>query len=209
MKINYNFLQSVLELVKFSLCLHVAVSAVFGFVMATQSFSLEALLLGSCVLMLAWGCAALNNIQDKKYDACFTRTCKRVLVSKRLNIKFAFFIAISCITIGLSGLLFFFKGHNQGISPFLYGVFALICYNFLYTPLKKLTLFAIIPGTVSGMLPPLIGWTAAGALMMDQTIIIIMTVLGLWQMSHFFLILLKSDNTSAHNQYPDFNTIFS
>ena len=88
-------------------------------------------------------------------------------------------------------------------------VIALICYNLLYTPLKKQTLLAIIPGTISGMLPPLIGWTAAGAIVTDQTIIIIMIVLGLWQIPHFFLILLKSDNTPEQNRYPSFKKIFS
>jgi protoheme IX farnesyltransferase len=210
---NGNF-KSVSELIKFSLCLHVSVSAIFGYVMAQQSFSLQALLLGLFVLMLACGCAALNNIQDRKYDACFLRTCNRVLVSKKLKIRFAFFIAISGITVGLSGLLIFFQATEQGIDPFLYGIFALICYNFLYTPLKKHTLLAIIPGTMSGMLPPLIGWTAAGAPVMDQTIIMIMIVLGLWQIPHFFLMLLKSGDPSSdyvfkQSKYPNFKNIFS
>jgi protoheme IX farnesyltransferase len=202
---KHSLLKSVYELVKFSLCVHISVSAVFGFVMGQQNFSMQALLLGFFVLALAFGCAALNNIQDKEYDACFDRTCNRVLVSKKLSTKVAFFIAISGITIGLSGLLFFF----QGIYPFVSGVSALLCYNFLYTPLKKNTLLAIIPGTMSGMLPPLIGWTAAGALITDQTIILIMIVLGLWQIPHFFLILLKADNASDQNKYPNFKNIFS
>ena len=80
---NGNPTKSVLELVKFSLCLHISISAVFGFVMANQAFSIKALLLGLFVLVLAMGCAVLNNIQDKKYDANFKRTWNRVLVSKK------------------------------------------------------------------------------------------------------------------------------
>ncbi|MCP3898148.1 MAG: UbiA family prenyltransferase [Desulfobacteraceae bacterium] len=205
-----NVLKSLLELVKFSLCLHISISAIFGFVLSKQSFSMQALLLGFFVLFLALGCAALNNIQDKKYDACFSRTCNRALVSGKLKVRLAFIIATFNITIGLLGLLTFF----QGIFPFLYGILALISYNLLYTPLKKHTLFAIIPGTMSGMLPPLIGWTAAGGSFTDKTIVIIMIVLGLWQIPHFFLILLKSDykhldNKPEQNKYPNFKNIFS
>ena len=36
-----------------------------------------------------------------------------------------------------------------------------------------------------------------------------MIVLGLWQIPHFFLILLKSDNTLEQNRYPNFKKIFS
>ncbi len=79
----------------------------------------------------------------------------------------------------------------------------------LYTPLKKKTLLGIIPGTISGMLPPLIGWSAAGGYLFDSQIIIIMLVLGLWQIPHFFLILLKQQGTKPPNAYPSFKRIFS
>ena len=167
-------IKSLMELVKFFLSLFIALSAVFGFVLANNLFSLKAFFLGVFVLLLAWGCAALNNIQDKTYDACFLRTCKRVLPSQKLKTRTAFIIAVLGIVFGLLGLLLFFKG----FLAFVYGILALIFYNFLYTPLKKRTLLAIIPGAISGMLPPLIGWSAAGAQVLDLRIIIIMVIFG-------------------------------
>ena len=178
---------SLFELTKLPLCLLISFSAVFGFVMAKQNFPVQAFLLGFSVFLLAAGCAALNNIQDREYDAFFTRTQNRVLVKKRIKTSSAFLTAIFGITFGLLSLFFFFLN----IEPFLLGVSALICYNLLYTTLKKKSLFCILPGTMSGMLPPLIGWTAAGGSMTDQTVIIIMMIMGIWQVPHFFLILLK------------------
>lgn len=205
MKLNHFSFKSRFELIKFPLCLYIAVSSIFGFIVAKQYFSIQALFLGLFVLILACGCAALNNIQDKEYDSFFKRTASRVLVTKKINLKSAVFIAISFITAGLAGLFFFFPG----TLSFLCGLFALICYNFFYTPLKKRTLLAIIPGTLSGMLPPLIGWTAAGSSTMDQTIIIIIIILGLWQIPHFFLLLLKTEDTLPKSKYPNFRMIFS
>lgn len=204
-----NPFKSVLELVKFVLCGYIAFSAAFGFIMASERVSFQALLLFFCILFLAMGCAALNNIQDRTYDSYFSRTCHRVLVVKTMDIKVAVAVAISGIILGLSGLWLFFSIHPLGMSPFLYGMVAVFCYNFLYTPLKKRTLLSIIPGTLSGMLPPLIGWTAAGADGMDPQILNIMIILGLWQIPHFFLLLLEPGKTLKPNIYPHFRKAFS
>jgi len=202
-------LKSLFELIKLPLCLYIAFSAIFGFVIAEHDFSFDALAIGFYVMLLAWGCAVLNNIQDKAYDASFTRTCNRVLPSKKLKDKTALIISLSCIISGLLGLLFFSINRNQSIEPFLYGILALVFYNFLYTLMKKHTLLAIIPGAISGMLPPLIGWSAAGAETLDQKIIIVMMILGLWQIPHFFLILLKSGRDPEDTKYPNFKNVFS
>lgn len=202
-------LKSLFELIKLPLCFYIAFSAIFGFIVAEHAFSLEALAIGFYVMLLAWGCAVLNNLQDKEYDASFLRTCNRVLPSKKLTSKTAFILSFSCIIAGLLGLLFFSIDGNQDIYPFFYGVLALIFYNFLYTPMKKYTLLAIVPGAISGMIPPLIGWSAAGADILDQKIIIIMMILGLWQIPHFFLILLKSGKDPENTKYPNFRNVFS
>jgi heme o synthase len=202
-------LKSILELVKFPLCLFIAFSASFGFIIAEHDFSIKALTVGFFVLLLAFGCAILNNIQDREYDASFLRTCNRVLVLKKFSVRLALFLCISFIISGLTGLLFFSLYNNQNIYPFLYGILALVFYNFLYTPLKKYTLSAIIPGAMSGMLPPLIGWSSAGANAFNQKIMITMMIFGLWQIPHFFLILLKSGKDPGKKKYPEFNNAFS
>jgi protoheme IX farnesyltransferase len=197
-----------LELFKLHLCLYIGLSAIFGHVMACRSFSFDSFLVGVLVLVLACGSAVLNNIQDRTYDRFFPRTHHRSLPQKKVPIFHAAGIAMLMIGCGLLGLLFF-----TGLFSFFWGAMAVISYNGLYTPLKKQSLLAIVPGTLCGMLPLLIGWTAAGKPLSDPHILMIMTVMGLWQIPHFFIILLKTKpypaGTAGSNRFPCFTKIFS
>ncbi|MBU1342989.1 MAG: UbiA family prenyltransferase [Proteobacteria bacterium] len=197
-----------LEMLKLHLCLYISLSAVFGHVMARQSFSFESLLLGIFVLILACGSAVLNNIQDKEYDKFFLRTCYRSLPQKKVPVFHAKLMAILLTGCGLLGLLFF-----CGPAPFFWGGMAFFCYNGLYTPLKKRSLLAIVPGSLCGMLPPLIGWTAAGKNLSDPSVLMLLSIFGLWQIPHFFIILLKQgmDHSKADElkRFPCFTRLFS
>jgi protoheme IX farnesyltransferase len=198
-----------LELMKPHLCLYIGLSSVFGHVMARQNFSPYSLLLGILVFVLACGSAVLNNIQDRKYDAFFPRTSGRSLPQKRVPLSHAGLICLAMISSGLAGLWFF-----MGKLPFFWGAVAVFAYNGVYTPLKKQSLFAILPGTMSGMLPPLIGWTASGQpSLLFTDILAIMAVFGLWQVSHFFIILLKTEKsgpkTKSQARFPSGIHVFS
>ena len=201
-------LKDYLSMFKVHLCIYISLSAILGHVMAGKSFSSTSLLLGFFVMVLAFGSAVLNNVQDREYDRFFQRTCKRSLPQKRVPVFHAKVISLIMIGFGLSGLLF-----ATGFYPFVWGAVAVFCYNGLYTPLKKKSLLAIIPGSLTGMLPPLIGWTAAGKSMPDSHIFILMTIFGLWQIPHFFIILLKTRQaqtaTDSLKRFPCFTTFFS
>lgn len=197
-----------LELVKLHLCLYIGLSAVFGHIMAGGRMTIQSLVLGGFVLLLSCGSAVLNNIQDQDYDRWFDRTCHRSLPDKKVPIYHATIMAVVMMGGGLSGLLIGF-----GFSVFAWGVMATVAYNALYTPLKKRTLLAIVPGCISGMLPPMIGWTAAGASSVSRIIFMILVVFCLWQIPHFFLILLKNESYSHHQKgetlFPCFTSLWS
>lgn len=196
------------SLFKIQLCLYISLSALLGQVTAARYFSLDSLFLGFFVLILASGAAVLNNVQDRQYDLFFKRTCNRSLPQKKIPLSHAKAICLTMIGCGLSCLLVF-----RGPVPFFWGTMALLCYNGLYTPLKKISLLAIIPGSLSGMLPPLIGWTAAGGSATAPDILILMAVFGLWQVPHFLIILLKNRPHQSQNKdvnkFPCFTTLFS
>ncbi len=193
------------ELLKLHLCIYIGLSAVFGHVMASRKIFLESFFLGVSVFLLASGSAILNNIQDREFDSFFERTRNRSLPRNKVSILHASGMAILLILAGLSGIFFF-----GGPFPALAGAAALICYNGLYTPLKKRSLTAILPGSLCGMLPPLMGWSAAGGNPLDPKIILLMLVFGLWQIPHFFIILMKNGATlSSSKAYPCFSKIFS
>ncbi len=197
-----------LEMFKIHLCLYIGFSAIFGQVMASHRFSLDSFLLGLSVFILACGSAVLNNIQDRKYDSFFVRTEDRSLPQKRVPLSHAKIIAALLISSGLSGLLL-----DKSLLPFFFGTAAVILYNGVYTPLKKKSLMAIIPGSIVGMMAPLIGWSAGGEDVTDPAILIILSVFGLWQIPHFFLMVLKTIPNNPYNnqlnRFPCFSKIFS
>ena len=41
------------------------------------------------------------------------------------------------------------------------GALSLVLYTLLYTPLKRVTPFAVFVGAIPGAMPPLLGWVAA------------------------------------------------
>ena len=77
------------------------------------------------------------------------------------------------------------------LFPPVLGILSHVCYNGLYTPLKKKTCLAVLPGIVCGMLPPAIGWTA-GVITANHTgyhtLILLMLVTGIWQVPHFMVL---------------------
>ena len=99
----------------------------------------------------------------------------------------AVFLGALLILTGFLGLLI-----TAGLLPSVLGLAALVSYNALYTPLKKKTFFAMIPGSLCGMIVPAIGWSAARESLLDPVLWVLMTVFGLWQMAHFFIILMKN-----------------
>ncbi len=201
-------LKDYLEMAKLHLCLYIGLSAVFGHATACRNFSAESFFLGVLVFILACGSAVLNNVQDRNYDAFFPRTCLRALPKKRVPVSNAVILAIVMIGLGLSGLLLVYA-----FSAFFWGTVAVVCYNGVYTPLKKISLLAIFPGSLSGMLPPLIGWTGAGKSMFDTDILVILSIFGIWQIPHFFISLLKNrqsmSGTLAFRRFPSFIQLFS
>lgn len=199
----FSIIKDYVQMLKLHLCIYIVLSAISGYVLATDSFSLDALWAGGMVLMLAQGSAVLNNIQDRRYDLGFHRTFNRALPQKRVPLIHAAVISTALITTGLAGLLYLFSWPCLAA-----GVLAVIMYNGLYTPLKKRTLAAIIPGTISGMMPVLIGWTAAGSSTPIVQLVVLMLVLGLWQIPHFFIITLNQSQyrrkRAEQNRYPCF-----
>lgn len=175
------------ELTKAHLAFYIALSAVFGHVIATQEPEGDTLVLGTAVWLLAAGAAVLNNIQDRTYDAYFVRTCRRSLPRKKITAKTAGIIAAGLIVSGLGILFLYF--HKP--FPLVLGILSLVFYNALYTPLKKKTCLAVLPGVVCGMLPPAIGWTAGSMASSDtgfHTLLVLMLVTGIWQVPHFMVL---------------------
>ena len=160
----------------------VALSALSGFLFAARSFTFSAVLVTLAIWLLAAGCSALNQLQEIEIDGRMQRTSSRPLPAGDLSAAQALLIAGLTIAGGLLLLL------NSGLVSLLLGLFAILWYNGVYTPLKRITAWAVFPGAVCGALPPLIGYSAAGGSIFDSAAVILAGTLLIWQVPHFWLL---------------------
>lgn len=174
-----------IELTKFPISLFSALSSVVGFMIARSSdFYLLFPLIGGFFLLAGAGCG-LNQVQERDIDGMMRRTVTRPIPSGRISPAVALTIAL---LLTISGVLLLLA-----ISPVvaLLGVLALFLYNGIYTPLKRKTAFAFIPGSLLGAIPPLAGFIAGGGVKINFEILLVSVFFLLWQVPHFYLLLLQ------------------
>jgi len=136
------------------------------------------------ILLLAMGSSALNEVQEHKYDALMPRTANRPIPRGDLSPTRGALIAV---VLAVSGFLILLLAHN--LTSALLGALALAWYNGFYTPLKRVSAFAVVPGSLIGALPPAIGWTAAGGSAADPSVLALAFVFFIWQVPHFWLLV--------------------
>jgi len=179
-------MNQILKLTRINMSTAIAISAVAGLIFFRGELTTEIIPVFSGVLLLASAATVLNQIQERHQDALMTRTMDRPLPSKKMTLKKA---SLLTLIMGISGtvILYFF---TTPLTVAL-GLFNIIWYNGVYTPLKRHTGFVVIIGAVTGALPPMMGWTAAGGSLADPKIIFIAAFFFLWQIPHFLLLLLR------------------
>jgi len=148
------------------------------------------------VWTLAAGASALNQLQERDIDALMRRTRGRPLPAGQLRPRTALMIAagLSAGGLALLGL--------GGPEPALFGLAALLCYNGLYTPLKRRTPLALLPGALCGAIPVLIGWSFGGGSPGDFRILLVAALLYLWQLPHFWRLADKNAADYRHAGLP-------
>lgn len=193
-----------LELTKFRISLAVTLSAAAGFILAKHRVSAEILMPMVGILLLACGSCGLNQYQEREIDALMERTKGRPLPSRRLKPAAALWIASILI---FSGSLILFR--ETGTATLSLGLFAVLWYNGVYTYLKRMTAFAAIPGALIGAVPPVIGWASGGGRLLDPQISILAFFFFIWQVAHFWLLLLDSAKDYEKAGLPSLTRIFS
>jgi protoheme IX farnesyltransferase len=132
--------------------------------------------------LIASGTAALNQWYERAADAKMKRTQGRPLPAGRISANKALIFAI---LISVAGFIELFAGVNA-LTGWL-GLFTLLSYLFIYTPLKQRSPHSTTIGAVPGAMPPLIGFAAAsGTLTWDAWILF--AILFFWQFPHFYAI---------------------
>ena len=199
-----HWVKIILELTKFRIALFAAFSTSAGFILAKQGLSSDMMTAVLGVFFLACGSCALNQYQERFRDHLMERTRGRPIPSQRLDPATALKIAFFLLFLGAFTLL---KGSN-GIA-FALGALALFWYNGLYTFLKRKTAFAVIPGAMVGVIPPLLGWVHGGGRLFDPQILAVALFFFIWQVPHFWLLLLDFGKDYERAGFPSLTRIFT
>ncbi len=179
-------LQSYLTLCRVNIALFAACSAATGFFLGPWHQPVDVLVLTIAVFLIACGASAMNQVQERGLDAKMERTRLRPLPTHAITPPRALSTSVVLIASGFLALMF-----SAGPVAASLGLSAVLWYNVLYTYLKRRTAFASVPGAVVGMIPPALGWIAAGGDLLDMRLVAGCFVFFLWQVPHFWLLLLN------------------
>lgn len=194
----------ILELGKVRISLPIALSALTGFVMFTGQLNAQGWLLALGVFFMSCSSSALNHWQENDIDALMPRTKNRPIPTGKISRNGAFAVAVGFGAIGSVILLL----TNPAIALILSWA-TLFFYNIVYTPLKKVSAFAVIPGSMVGALPPMIGWAGAGGSLTSEIILLVATFFFIGQIPHFWLLLMMFGDQYKLAGMPSLNQIFS
>jgi protoheme IX farnesyltransferase len=192
------------ELTKIRITIFVTITTCFGYISSAGEMNSGIILPSIGILLLACGSAAINHYQERHTDALMERTKNRPIPSGRISPENALMIAIILLLVG-AGILFI----SAGLTALCLGLLNLLWYNGIYTPLKKKSALAIIPGSMVGAIPPAVGWVAAGGSVSDPRIIILAFFFFIWQIPHFWLLLLILAKDYEKAGFPTLTKIFT
>ena len=196
-----------LELIKFRIVRVVLLTTLTGYLLGPEpraDLGLLCALLGT--LLLAAGSAVLNQWQDAGLDARMARTRDRPIPSGRVRREVAFYVGTLLALLGAALLA---SGERHPREALVLGVGALAWYNVVYAVLKRYTAFAVVPGSLVGALPPLIGFVAAGGDWSHPFILLVAAFFFVWQVPHFWLLVLLFGEEYAEAGLPSLTRVFS
>lgn len=180
------------QFMKLRLTSLVVFSAAIGFVVASQQVDwgkMAFLVLGG--LLVTGSANGFNQIIERNLDKLMTRTQNRPLPQGRMTVNEAFVVAALAGSAGIT-ILTVFMNPLCGIL----GLLSLILYTVVYTPLKRITPFAVFVGAIPGAMPPLLGCVAATGGFGEITLVAWILFAGqfMWQFPHFWAIAWVLDD---------------
>ena len=199
-----NRLKDYLELSKLKIMIPVCLTGYTGYFAFNPHFSPNLFLTTLGILFMAVSASVLNQMQEVEIDKKMNRTHFRPLPSQRIELKYAAIFFTINLTAGI--LLLFFAGNIKAVCV---GLITILWYNGVYTYSKRITAFAVVPGAITGALPPLIGWVAAGGGPWEKQIIFIEFLIFTGQIPHFWLLILKYGEEYKKAGLPNITDIFS
>lgn len=166
---------------KFRLSALVVISALTGYLFVGGSDSQEILFLLLGGMLVTAASNGSNQIWERELDILMKRTEKRPLPQGEMSVREGLFVVIFCLVTGTT-LLYLIN-----LPSAILGLFAFISYVFIYTPMKRISSWAVFVGAIPGAIPPLLGAIASTG---EFGLIpgVLFFVQFVWQFPHFWAI---------------------
>ncbi len=162
------------------------VTVAAGFLLASKDgfhFGLFLATMLGLSFIMASGCV-VNNYIDRSIDAKMKRTKNRALVIGLIPAQNA--IAFSIVLGAIGNLIL---GAYTNLLTALVADFGFFVYVVLYSVWKSRTVYGTAIGSISGAIPPVVGYCAVSH-QLDLGAGLLFAIMVLWQMPHFFSIAL-------------------
>jgi len=140
-------------------------------------------LIGSSLIIA--GSCSLNNYIDRDIDPLMERTKGRPTVTGRVQPAKVAFLGFAFI--GIGSVLLFMTTVTAGIIG-LIGVFSYVVLYSMWS--KRLYVSNTIVGSISGAVPPLIGWAAVDANLSIMAWVLFL-IMFIWQPPHFYALAMR------------------
>jgi protoheme IX farnesyltransferase len=122
-----------------------------------------------------------NQIWERDLDKLMKRTERRPIPKGSMTVNEAYVVVIVCLVVG-TYMLYLINLYSA-----LLGLIAFISYVFMYTPMKRVSPWAVLVGAFPGAIPPMLGAIAATN---DFGLLpgVLFFVQFMWQFPHFWAI---------------------
>lgn len=166
---------------KFRLASLVILSALSGYLFAGGNDGLEIFYLLFGGLLVTAASNGSNQIYERDLDKLMKRTENRPIPQGQMTLTESYTIVIVCLIVGLTLL------YQLNFFSALLGFLAFISYVFMYTPMKRVSPWAVLVGAFPGAIPPMLG---AVAVTNDFGLMpgVLFFVQFVWQFPHFWAI---------------------
>lgn len=123
-----------------------------------------------------------NQVIEKETDKLMKRTQMRPIPTSRMSTTEGIIASVIMGIVGISILTFSFN-----VITGVLALSSIICYAFIYTPLKTTSSIAVFVGAIAGAMPPLLGYVAySNSFGFEPGIMF--AIQFIWQFPHFWAV---------------------
>jgi heme o synthase len=177
-------IQDYVQLLKLRLTMLVVFSAAITFAYAAKGnliwSELWLMILGG--FLTTASANGFNQVIERETDKLMKRTQNRPMPAMRMSSTEG---SLASIIMGIAGVSILTFSFN--IITGVLALFSIICYAFIYTPLKTRSSIAVFVGAIAGAMPPLLGYVAySNSFGFEPGIMF--AIQFIWQFPHFWAV---------------------